>query len=141
MNTKIREFVEETGLYHPQFKCPSKMNVFHNFKEEWIGLDNVHYKANYSLFIVQSLSELVEIEKNQQNIIELLYSDSSKKHLRTCGNKCYYYNEKYDSKKIPTDIPIEYLNLFMSNNKYFRIVDIDLDQIINILDSHYKKSN
>ena len=133
-STKIREFVEETGLFHPQFRHPASIQLFHNFYEEWIGLDNVHYRVDYSVFICNSLGEFIHIERTKPNILKLLYPNVSQ-NMR----KRYRYNNKYDSLKKPINIPIEYLNMFISNNKYQRIVDINVDKIINLLQCEREK--
>lgn len=126
--TKIREFVEETGLFHPEFRYPDTIHLFDNFNEEWIGLNNVRYKVNYSVFIIKSLKELVNVENNKRDVISLLYPEFCKE---------YRYNDKYDALKKTADIPIEQLNIFLNNNKYKRIVDIDVDRIVKILDDNF----
>lgn len=128
VQTKIREFVEETGLFHPQFRYPATMKLYHNFNEEWIGLNNVHYKANYSVFVIKSMNELINVEKNKRDIISLLYQKNIQNRYR--------YSIKYDSLKKAADIPIENLNLYLNNNKYKRIVDVDVDRIVEIVNEN-----
>lgn len=130
VRTKIREFVEETGLYHPQFKDYSTLRLHHDFYEEWIGLNNVHYKANYSLFIVNSIKEFVPVERKQPQISKLLFSN---KRVN------YRYNARYDLFNRYAFISLRHLGIFMNNNKYKRIVDVDVDKIVKIVDREKKK--
>ena len=123
IRTKIREFIEETGLYHPLFQNHSNMDLYHNFDEEWIGLNDVQYKANYSLFIVKSMSEFIPVEKKHIN--RLLFPNDY--------YKSYKYNAKYDLFNKYNYISIDYLDMFLNNNKYKRLVDINVDRIRNII--------
>lgn len=122
--TKIREFVEETGLWHPQFENLSSLPLYHDFKEEWIGLNNVYYRANYSLFIVKSIKEFQIVENKQRQINSLLFSNRKVN---------YKYNARYDLFNRYTFIPLQCLGMFMNNNKYKRIIDINVDRIKKIM--------
>ena len=72
--TKLREFIEETKLTHPDFSTiannhyayPDTFQSFLNDKnnivrESWMGLNGVTYYCEYSVFVIQSLKELVPI--------------------------------------------------------------------------------
>ena len=72
MFTKIREFIEETKCYHPVFEYVLykhtnnvKYESFLNDKnltvnEKWIGLNNKIYHCEYSIFVVNSLNEMIQ---------------------------------------------------------------------------------
>lgn len=116
VRTKMREFVEETGLWHRQFH-PHHPELYHNFHEEWIGLNNVHYKADYSLFVVNTIEELQKTERHMNE------ND---------------YNDRYDILKRHAFVPLKDLNVLINNNKYKRIVDIDVERINDIVQRKIK---
>lgn len=126
LRTQVREFVEETGLYHPKFKDISKLEVYGGFTEEWVGLNNVYYSVEYSLFVINKMAELKRTKKSLINITQLL-------SLRK-----YRYNNRYDLLKQFTIIPIECLGNFINHNKYAQIRDINVDGIVKIMVEKYK---
>ena len=80
--TKIREFIEETKYSHPclenlmekHFKNP-KFKSFLNYqnfiiKEQWMGLNGIIYECEYSVFLIDSMDELIPVN-NDQNIVPL----------------------------------------------------------------------
>ena len=74
--TKIREFIEETKYSHPcfenlmekHFKNP-KFKSFLNdqnfiIKEQWMGLNGIIYECEYSVFLIDSMDELIPVNND-----------------------------------------------------------------------------
>lgn len=129
-STKIREFVEETGLFHPQFKEHANLKLDDNFEEQWVGLDNILYRANYSLFIVDSVQEFIPVEKSKNTITKLLFPNDKETK--------YVYNARYDLHKKPVSVSIECLNVFINNSKYSILMNIDVNRIKHCIKKYNK---
>ena len=110
--TKVREFIEETKLSHPYLL--SMLNNHYNnlnfksflndekyiLRESWIGLDNNIYNCEYSVFVINSINELIPIS-NKNNIVPFDYFLKNFDIYRNCNNfyKKYKQSSKLDSQK------------------------------------------
>ena len=144
--TKVREFIEETKLTHPSFsQLLNKHYQDSNFKsflndenfilrECWLGLDNKIYKCEYSVFIINSIQELVFVNDESSNTVPFNYFLNSFDIYRDCNkyHKKYKQSSNLDSQKETLFLPIETgINLI---NQHKISIDDEKNSIIQIND-------
>ena len=148
VNTKVREFIEETKHSHPCFK-PLLDQHFNdrNFKsflndenfiirESWIGLDNKIYHCEYSVLVINSMSELIPVNNNNNNTVPFNYFLSQFKVYANCNKyyKRYKQSSNLDKKKNIIILPIKKGIELLNEHKINATVDNDKDSRIQIDD-------
>lgn len=144
VTTKIREFIEETRLYHDDFYSPEKRDCLSNqcITEEWVGLNNVRYTANYSIFIVNKLSELRKTEDVNETLKDIFPRLRKKnKYFRK-----HRYTRHFDSIKQVSRIPLHQLQELLNRSKSQNIIPFDVKPIYKAIkkyteDHHIKCRN
>ena len=134
--TKVREFIEETKFFHPYFKKLLENHYAdHNFKsflndetfilrEKWIGLNNKIYTCEYSVFVINSISELFSITENNKAVPFNFFLSFK------VFSDCYKYHKKYnqssnlDRQKSTIIVPISY-GIQLINEHKISIKDSD----------------
>ena len=129
--TKVREFIEETKYTHPQLiELANKHYVNPKFKsflnderftlrESWMGLDGIVYYCEYSVFIINSMEELILVNIN---IVPFQYFLDNFLVYKNCNKyyKKYIQSSNLDSQKetkfILIDDCIRLLNEHKINN-------------------------
>ena len=150
INTKVREFIEETGYYHTDFerivnkhylddKFTSIFNdKRYNIREEWVGLDEKKYSAEYTVFVIDKKSDLEKVVKTPNNVLDkFLFFKNAKEPTRTRYIKKYKYDTLIDILKKPTFIPLEDGLELLNVHRSRRILDLNKEDIKNII-SFYK---
>ena len=111
--TKIREFIEETKLSHPtlnyllkkHFEDPNFKSFLNdeNFiiREQWLGLNGNIYRCEYSVFVIDSMEELVPINCYYNNTVPFEYFVNNFLIYSNCDKyfKEYRKSSKLDSFK------------------------------------------
>lgn len=115
INTKIREFIEETRCYHPilldyatqHYRDPSYISPFTDkafqVVEEWIGLDNCLYWVEYTVIFIKSLDELIFLDDGPRTRDFILkeipvIANASDKIKRGYRNK-FHFVSRVDNQK------------------------------------------
>ena len=153
--TKVREFIEETKYTHPLFKTILNQHFLNpNFKsflndekyilnESWIGLDGNVYYCEYSVFVIKSMKELIQVGYNNNSIVPFSYFLKNFLIYKNCNNhyRKYIQSSNLDSQKItefiPIQIAIQLLNehKINNNNKDNNDSRIQFNDIMRILTS------
>ena len=149
--TKVREFIEETKLTHPSF--PYLLNQHYrdpNFKsflndesyiirESWLGLNNKIYNCEYSVFVIDSMRELIPLKCG--NTVPFNYFLTEFDVYQDCDKyyKKYKQSSNLDSQKTTIFAPIKAgikllnehkINLINNNNYDSRL---QISAIYNII--------
>ena len=113
--TKIREFIEETKYTHPHlnyllkkyFDDPNFKSFLNDenviIKEEWLGLDGKIYHCEYSVFLIDSMTELIPIRcynNNNNNNNDIVLFEYFSKNFSVYSNCDKYYKEYKKSSKL-----------------------------------------
>ena len=152
--TKVREFIEETKVTHPLFSQllnkhyqDSSFKSFLNdenfiLRERWLGLDNKIYNCEYSVFIINSIKELIFVNDVNSNTVPFSYFLDSFNVYRDCGiyYKKYKQSSSLDRQKQTLFLPIE-IGFNLLNQHKIRINDekksiIQADDIYRIIHSY-----
>lgn len=159
INTKVREFIEETKYTHRSFKYilnkhyndPKFISFLNNekyiIKESWLGLDNKIYNCEYSILLIDSMNELIPIGNNN-NTVSFNYFTKNFKVYENCHKyyKRYRSSSNLDSQKETLFLPlseaielvnIHKINLFNNNDNdgYNNDSRIKLNDILKIITS------
>lgn len=148
--TKVREFIEETKFTHASFSYllnkhyqdPNFKSFLndenHIIRESWIGLDNKIYNCEYSVFVINSMSELIPLYCNTVPFNYFLeefdvYKDCNKYYRK------YRQSSNLDRQKstiiLPIDQGVELLNEHKINLPNINRPDsrIQTNDILNII--------
>lgn len=144
--TKIREFMEETKLYHPKllelasehYRDPNYKSFFTDntftVTEEWQGLNNVTYRMQYSIFVIPSMDELKAVSGG---CIGDFITDNMRNNIPASVRKIFL--KKYDSKnridcmKKLRNIPLSEALFLMNTHKLKRIKSVTVDQVLSAI--------
>ena len=123
VTTKIREFIEETRLYHDDFFSPEKRDRLRDYciTEDWVGLNNVRYTANYSVFVVDKLSEL----RTTQNVNQTLKSIFPRLRRKNKYFKRHSFTQRFDAIKRVSEISIRQLPDLLNGSKSKSLIPFD----------------
>ena len=153
--TKVREFIEETKYTHSSFSdllnnhyCNSEFKSFLNdekyiLRESWLGLDNKIYNCEYSVFVIDSINELIPTNNNKNLIVPFKYFLTQFNVYQNCDKyyKRYKQSSNLDSQKHTIFIDIEdgisllnqhKINLKGNDNCDSRIQAKDIFRIMNL---------
>ena len=148
--TKIREFLEETKFSHPRlikmaeehYRDPTFTSFLNDkdfmVSEEWIGLDNNWYAAEYSVFIVDSLHELEYIGQGNKISPDFVIKSILPFSKSSYRKKEYYcrrfkYNAVIDKSKKTVCIPINEAFTLLNAHRLHIFKRIDMNKILELI--------
>ena len=117
--TKVREFIEETKHTHPLF--PALLNEHYrdpnfqsflndeNFilRESWLGLDNRVYHCEYSVLVIDAITELIPVSSSH-SVVPFKYFLTHFDIYKNCKKyyKKYRRGSNLDRQKVTLFLPI-----------------------------------
>ena len=148
--TKIREFLEETKFSHPRllklaeqhYRDPAFTSFLNDkeftVSEEWIGLDNNLYAAEYSIFIIDSLDELEYIGQGNKISPDFVIKSILPFSKSSYRKKEYYcrrfkYNAVIDKSKKTVCIPVEEAFTLLNAHRLQIFKQIDTNKILELI--------
>ena len=151
INTKVREFVEETKLFHPKLNNITANHAhdpfFRSFftdsnftlEEEWVGLDNNKYWVQYSVFVIDSIRELQRCGCLTRNyILNRIHSFSlTSDTLKQEYADKYKFNAMLDYRKRTVALPIKDAVFHMNNHKMRSIKSIREEDLMNCIKKYH----
>lgn len=144
INTKIREFIEETKLHHPKFKSITEYPYYDDcdavIREKWIGLDGKQYFAEYTVFVINNTTDLIPAT------FDTLCNDYSfikNAHplLLNRYKKKYKYDSEIDNFKSPMFIPLELGLKLIKIHRQEEILNLNAKVTKNIIASIINNNN
>ena len=150
INTKIREFIEETKLYHNDFERiinehyinPNYKSIFNDndykIQEKWVGLDKKRYFAEYTVVVINDREELKATNDPLDVFQNYLFFNQADKSIMNRYLKKFRYDLPIDNLKIPKFIPLEEGLKKMNIYREERILDLDENKIRDIIYKTHK---
>ena len=151
INTKIREFIEETRHYHPillhystrhyrdsNYVSPFTDNIC-QVAEEWVGLDNCLYWVEYTIIFIPSLSELIflgnELQTREFLLRELPVIANADDKIKKDYKKKYHFGSQVDNLKTTREFTHRLALFHLDCNKLRKVKSINENNILQA----YKK--
>lgn len=162
INTKIREFMEETKCMHPQLKLLANehytrdknglaiCSIFTDkdciVEEKWIGLDNRIYSAEYTIFVIDGLEDLTRLCDESINMIcsddilegDLLPFTQALTRRKERYKRSHFYNSRVDRMKRTIVMPLVDVMDHLNAHRLHSYVCIDKIKIYHAI-AKYKK--
>ena len=151
INTKIREFIEETRCYHPillkyathhyrnpKYISPFTDNLF-QVEEEWVGLDNLSYWVQYTIIIIPSLDELIFLGDGfrTRNFIlkEIPVIANANSKIKKAYRDKFHFGSRVDNQKRTVRVTLDKALLHLNCHKLLKFNTVSQRSIFDA----YKK--